>query len=294
MKLLVIYGGTGLSREAAVSELSGRQVIEAAKVAGLDVAEFLLTKDNLEELQSQLKNYDVIFPVLHGQFGEDGGIQTMLEKSGVQYIGSAAAASQLCFDKPSTQIRLKEAGIVIPDFHLISSVEQFNPDWLPCVIKPPQGGSSVDTFIWKAVDLDQLAQLLDQYGALMVEQFIQGRELTVGILGNDTLPIVEIIPPDGGWFDYDNKYSGKSQEIVNPPLSTEISQLVQSIALTAHQTCGCRHLSRVDFILRDNQPYCLEINTLPGFTSESLFPKAAKAAGYDLPALVKKLIELAL
>jgi D-alanine-D-alanine ligase len=293
MKILVLYGGDGFSLEAEISKLSGRQVTEAAKTAGFDVTEFVLTKDNLNELKSQLKNFDVVFPVLHGKFGEDGGIQTLLESANVKYVGSDATASQLCFDKPSTQAKLKSAGVLIPEFHIVTAPDQFDDNWLPCVIKPPQGGSSVDTFVWKTADLNQLSELLARYGSLMAEQYIQGRELTVGILDNAALPAIEIIPPEGQWFDYKNKYTGKSQEIVNPQLSPEIIQAAQVAAVKAHQACGCRHLSRVDFILQDNQLFCLEINTMPGFTTESLYPKAAKAAGYNLPDLVKRLIELA-
>jgi D-alanine-D-alanine ligase len=294
MKLLIVYGGFGLSQEANISELSGREIATAAKTAGFEVTEFRLTQDNLEELKSQLKNFDVVFPVLHGKFGEDGEIQVLLEEAGVKYVGSNAVASRMCFNKPSTQTQLKSADILIPEFHMITSPAEFSDAWLPCVIKPPQGGSSLDTFVWQTADLNQLTELLSKYNLLMVEQYVQGRELTVGILGEAALPIIEIIPPAGSWFDYDNKYSGKSQEIVNPDLPTEIIQQVQTAALKAHQTCGCRHLSRVDFILLGNQCFCLEINTLPGFTRESLYPKAAQAAGYDLPALVTKLIELAL
>lgn len=295
MKLLIIYGGFGLSQEAEVSERSGQQVSAAARAAGFDVTEFKLTKDNLEELKSQLKNFDAVFPVLHGKFGEDGGIQQILDEAGVKYVGSDVALSKLCFDKPSTQNKLKTAGIVIPDFHIITAAEQFQDAWLPCVIKPPQGGSSVDTFIWKtAPEPAKLTELFTRHDSLMVEQYIPGREFTVGVLDSEALPLIEIIPPQDGWFDYENKYSGASQEIVNPELSPEISQEMQNIAVKAYQACGCRHLARVDFILQDDQPFCLEINTMPGFTSESLYPKAAKAIGYDMPTLIKKLVDLAL
>jgi len=295
MKLLVIHGGVGLSQEADISELSGRQVIEAAKTAGLDVTEFKLTKDNLEDLKSQLKTYDVVFPVLHGHFGEDGGIQKILEDAGVRYVGSDITASQLCFDKPNTQHQLKSVGITVPEFRIITSPDQFQDAWLPCVIKPPQGGSSVDTFVWKTTsELEKLSELFTRHNSLMVEQYIQGREFTVGILNGEALPIIEIIPPQDGWFNYENKYSGASQEIVNPELSLNISTEMKQLAVRAYQVCGCRHLARVDFILLDHQPVCLEINTMPGFTAESLYPKAAAAIGYDPPTLVKKLIELAL
>ncbi len=292
MMVGIIYGGFGLAQEAEISEFSGKEIANATRAVGFDATEFRLTKDNLEEFKIQLKNFDVVFPVLHGAFGEDGGIQTVLEKAGVKYVGSDSVASKLCFDKPSTQTKLKSANILIPEFHVINSPDQFDSTWLPCVIKPPRGGSSIDIFIWQTLDKNKLTELFNQYDSLMVELYIEGRELTVGVLGDTALPIVEIIPPVGEWFDYENKYSGKAQEIVNPDLPPKIIQEIQTVALKAHQVCGCRHLSRVDFILRGEELYCLEVNTMPGFTKESLYPKAAQAASYNMPSLVKKLIQL--
>ncbi len=288
MNILVIYGGYGLSREAEVSERSGLQVLQVCKKAGLDALGFKLTKDNLNKLQSQIGKYDAVFPVLHGEFGEDGQIQKRLDELKVAYVGSGAKSSELCFDKVATKEVLKTNSINTPQWVLIKSKEDISKIKYPVVLKPIRGGSSIGIVVAKSID--DLSKL-DITEKLLAEEYIDGQELTVGILDNQALPVVEIIPSKGEWFDYENKYNESTQENVPPKyISLDIQQQARQLALRVHKLCGCRHLSRVDMILKNNQLYVLEINTMPGMTEESLYPKSAKAAGYPMSELVTELI----
>jgi len=292
MRILIIYGGYGLSQEAEVSERSGLQVLQICKKAGLDVAGFKLTKNNLGELQSQVKKYDVIFPVLHGEFGEDGQIQKILDDLGAQYVGSGSESSKLCFDKIATKEILKTNNILTPEWVLIKSKRDIEKIKYPVVLKPIKGGSSIGIIIAKSID--DLSKL-DITEELLAEEYINGQELTVGVLGDKALPVVEIIPPKDKWFDYENKYNESTQENVPPKyISLDIQQQARQLALKVHKLCDCRHLSRVDMILRNNQLYVLEINTMPGMTEESLYPKSARVAGYPMPKLIIELISSAL
>lgn len=292
MKVLVIYGGYGLSEEAEISEKSGLQVLQVCKKAGLDALGFKLTKDNLNKLQSQIGKYDVVFPVLHGEFGEDGQIQKILDNLGVIYVGSGFKSSKLCFDKVATKEVLRTNGINTPEWVLIKSKEDILKIKYPVVLKPIKGGSSIGIVIAKSIDdLNKL----DIAEELLAEEYIEGQELTIGIFGDQALPVVEIIPKTGEWFNYKNKYDKSTQENVPPKyISLDIQQQARQLALRVYKLCGCRHLSRVDMILKNNQLYVLEINTMPGMTEESLYPKAAKAAGYSMSELVTKLINSAL
>jgi D-alanine-D-alanine ligase len=165
------------------------------------------------------------------------------------------------------------------------------------VIKPINGGASIDMIVARAdgeLDFDLSDELLNKYGELMAEEYIEGQELAVGILGEVVLPIVEIIPPNGKWFDLDSKYDLATQENIPPQhISEELQKRARALALQIHHLMGCKDLSRTDMIIKGDDIYVLETNTMPGMTPMSLYPKEAKAAGYDMPALVKKLVELA-
>lgn len=297
MKMLVAYGGWGLTGEAEVSVDSGKAVAAAAQQAGFEVSTFELTKDNIGELAARAKAADVVFPALHGHFGEDGQIQQLLDSAGVKYVGSGVAASQLCWDKLLYKEKLRAAGILTPDWWVLQQSNEIERVTPPCVIKPINEGSSLDMIVARnsaELDLKTVEQILRQRQRLIVEDYIDGVEVSVGVLGDTSLPIVEIIPPAGRWFDYQAKYSGESQELAPAPsVPDDLQQQSRDLALRIHQLTGCRHLSRTDMIIADSKLYVLETNTMPGLTGESLYPKAAKAAGYDMPTLVKRLIELA-
>ncbi|MFA5270587.1 MAG: D-alanine--D-alanine ligase [Patescibacteria group bacterium] len=296
MQILVVYGGEGLTREAEVSVASGTMVIEAAKQAGFTVSAFELTKDNINELSAKVRGVDVVFPALHGHFGEDGQIQQLLDKAGVKYVGSGVAASRLCWDKLLYKEKLRSAGILTPKWWVLDNPSDIKKIVSPCVIKAIDEGSSLDMIVVREMaelDIKAVGELLQKRQRLLVEDYIEGTEISVGVLDNVALPVVEIIPPTGRWFDYQAKYSGESQELV-PALSLTDDQQLQArdLSLVVHQLTGCRHLSRTDMIIQNDKIYAIETNTLPGLTKQSLYPKAAQAAGYDLPALISKLIEL--
>ncbi|MBN2585071.1 D-alanine--D-alanine ligase [Patescibacteria group bacterium] len=297
MRILVVYGGGGLTGEAEVSVASGTAVAEAARANSFTVSTFELSGDNVDELSAKAKEVDVVFSALHGHFGEDGQIQKLLDEAGVKYVGSGVDASRLCWDKLVYKQKLHKAGILTPNWWVLERSEDLNKLTPPCVIKPIDEGSSLDMLIARSnsdLDLKSIEQLLQKHQRLLVEDYIDGIEISAGVLGDKALPVIEIIPPTGRWFDYQAKYSGESREVVPPEnASEELQQKAQTLALQIHQLMGCRHLSRTDMIIANGDIYVLETNTLPGMTPQSLYPKEAKAAGLDMSELVKQLIELA-
>jgi D-alanine-D-alanine ligase len=255
-------------------------------------------------------NIDVVFLGLHGKLGEDGRIQTLLEMRGVKYTGSGVLASGIALDKNYTKILFKYYGIPTPRWTVIDKTKnvsfielnkQITEDiGLPCVVKPNDEGSTVGlTIVQPDVEDVHLPNALEttfKYSdKAMVEQYIKGRELTVAIMGNEIYPIVEIKPKDG-FYDYEHKYTKGMTEYVCPAeLPEDLTKQIQEYALRAHKACGCSVYSRVDFLLDDkNNPYCLEVNTLPGMTATSLVPKSANALGISFSELLDKIIELSI
>lgn len=293
MNVLVIYGGTSSERD--ISLMSGSNIAEALQQAGHKVT-FFDPASGMHKLSDSLRGIDVVFPILHGKGGEDGFIQNALELENAKYVGSNSDVSALCFDKWDTV--QQAAHILFPKSELVSheNVAESELVLKPYVIKPRSEGSSVDTFIVKnpeEFDLEDLKPIFAKYhDELLIEEYISGTEITVGILDEMPLPVVEIIPPAGQDFDYTNKYNGATQELCPPKhVSIRLQQQAQQIALNLHQTMGCRHFSRTDMIIDESKKiYTLEINTLPGMTKQSLLPLAAAQAGYGLPKLVELLI----
>lgn len=295
MKILVIGGG--ISDEREVSLKSSRAVFEAALDKGYE-AEFYDWDGSEHWLAKNVKKFSAILPILHGTGGEDGEIQQILEKSGAAYLGADSQASKLCFDKEKTRALLASSGIMVPKGRLVT-LKEYQADKLfnlPHVLKPFNSGSSVDTFIYPDPDrrnLEAVNAAFKRHDTLLLEQFIKGTEITVPLLDGRTLPIIEIIPPENGVFDFENKYNGQTQELVPPQnVSEELQEQARRLGEEVHRLTGCRHLSRVDMIIASETPYVLEVNTLPGMTSQSLFPKAALAAGMDFPELVDYLIKM--
>ncbi len=295
IRVHVAYGGKSAERE--VSLRSGTAVATALRQAGYEVR-------LLDTITADIKDVaagDVVFPALHGAGGEDGSIQAELEAHGARYVGSGPAASHLCFDKwqyrqllAAHNLPLAAGALVQADTYASHKLAQTG-----YVLKPITGGSSIDTYIVRDLTVTPKKQIADtfrRYPTMLLETLIEGIELTVGILGNEPLPVIEIIPPADGEFDYENKYNGRSQELC-PPLhaSEAVQQAVQKLALQAHQLAGCRDFSRTD-IMADaaGKLYVLETNTIPGMTDQSLFPKMAQAAGISMPELCARLVELAL
>jgi D-alanine-D-alanine ligase len=299
LAITVLAGGPSSERD--VSLISGKAVADALKGLGHRVEILDITPADLSALDVPA---DVIFPALHGHFGEDGQVQRILEARGLPYVGCGPAASALAMDKVATKQACARAGVPTADYQLVTS-DQRNAalrNWASTkvCVKPVDQGSSVDTFI--VPDQTSLAESLDRvvgrYGQALVERFISGPELTVGVLGTQVLPVIQIVPQgERTFYDYQAKYKDdNTRYLVNPPLPADLIQQVQKLTMTVFQTVGCRDLSRIDWLIEKatGQPYLLEVNTLPGFTSHSLLPKAAGAVGIDFASLCQRLVEMAL
>ena len=238
---------------------------------------------------------------LTGTFGEDGQLQQILEKRGVPYTGEGVAGSRLAFDKIETKRKFAEHGVPTAPFEVLENGG--NPVMpLPYVVKAPREGSSVGVYIVKQPDevgpafLD-VAKYAD---TVLVEKFTPGRELTIGILGDLALPVIQILPREG-FYDFKNKYpflnpkAAGADHLCPAPLDESETRLVQEVALRAHRALGLEVYSRVDIILTEaGEPFVLEINTIPGMTEASLLPEAAGVAGIGYGALCERIIELSL
>lgn len=293
-QVLVLFGGTSNERE--VSLRSGAAVIKALQAKGYEVIPY-----DPKNGTDKFPKADVAFPVLHGVGGEDGTIQASLERAGIPYVGSGPAASSLCFDKWVYKQQLQKAGLPTAEAVLVTgaTIWQSARSQKPFVLKPISGGSSIDAFIVR--DLAQLNKVrvmeaLEHYREMLLEELVEGLEITVGVLEDQALPAVEIIPPKSGEFDYDNKYNGLTQEICPPThISEKVQQEAQELALMCHKLTGCRDLSRTDLIVSNgNRLIILETNTLPGMTDASLYPKAATAAGVPMAELADRLVKAVL
>ncbi|MDP4172744.1 MAG: D-alanine--D-alanine ligase [Bacteroidota bacterium] len=253
-----------------------------------------------------LDNIDIAFLGLHGKWGEDGTIQSLLELRGIKYTGSGVLASSLAMDKAMTKIMFQHYDVVTPKWFVVSKNEndfdlvkaKINQiTGYPCIIKPNDQGSTIGlTVCEKDEDVEHAVKLAVQYSdKALIEEFIPGHEVTVGVLENQALPVLEI-KPKHDHYDYECKYtSGMSQYIVPAELPDEVSQRLQKQSLLAFQALGCTGYGRIDFrVTSDFKSYCLEANTLPGMTGTSLVPKMAKAVGISFGELLEKIIELAL
>lgn len=298
----ILMGGPSSERE--ISLKSGRAVYDALSKLGISALEIDIKTDDVEEAKSLIKSsaIDCAFIALHGRFGEDGQIQQILENLNIVYTGSDAFASRIAMDKAISREFFVINGLDAPFYKVIEGPDfNNNFDWLadfkfPIVIKPAGQGSSVGLsivdnkqLVGKAVSL---AFSFDE--KIIIEEYLSGREVTVGILDEKPLPVIEIIPKNR-FFDYQAKYQpGMSDYIVPAKMEEKITALLQEKALLAHKILGCFGCSRVDIILKpDNTAVILEVNTIPGLTQTSLLPKAAKIIGIDFARLCIKLIELA-
>jgi D-alanine-D-alanine ligase len=287
-KIAVLKGGPSAERE--VSLRSGAAAAEALRTAGFEVSEVTVDGPDFV-LPGQV---ELAFLALHGTFGEDGQVQEILASRRMPFTGADAATSRIAFDKEKTKEKFRAAGVPTPEGQLVGRLYQVTLS-LPLFVKPNEQGSSVGTH--PATTREELAAALDdalKFGPrALVERFIRGRELTVGLLGDQVLPIVEIHPLDG-FYDYTNKYTkGRTEYFCPARLPDEITRTIQQHALAAHRSLGRTVYSRIDFLLeKDLQPYCLEVNTLPGMTATSLLPKAAAAVGLTFPQMCRKIVEL--
>ena len=296
MKVLVIGGGNSNERE--VSLMSARYVCDGAKDAGYH-ADFYDWDGSVEWLDKNLKYYDVVLPILHGEGGEDGEIQMILESNQVRYLGSGPIVAKKCFDKQQIRKFAKSLKILVPNGDVLGFDEYKSSKFFdrPHVVKPVEGGSGIDSFVIKDLakrDINSVEETFKKYRQMLIEECIDGQEITVGVLDSyKELPVVEIIPPVGELFDFENKYNGRTTELCPPEnISEELQLQAKAVAKHLHQELGCKHITRSDFMIEDNKLYFLEINIIPGLTDQSLFPKAAKAAGLEFPQLVDHLVKL--
>jgi len=290
LRVLVLGGGP--DRERPVSLNSAAQVAAALREAGHHTIERDILPDDLSALD---ETFDVVFPVLHGPWGEGGPLQRILERRRLPFVGCGSAAASVAIDKVATKQALAPLGIALPRHQVVTKHEvlTIRP---PVVVKPIDDGSSVDVCICRGVDEIHVA--IDRHragrAALMVEQFIAGREMTVGVLAGRALPVIEIVPRSG-FYDYQAKYERDDTRYrFEIDLPTEVLERMQRDAEAVFATIGCRDLSRVDFIVdHEHRPWFLEVNTLPGFTTHSLLPMAARRTGLEMPALCEMLARLA-
>ncbi len=299
LHIALLLGGPGAERE--VSLVSGKAVYDALCGAGfthvtmVDVqgADFTLPADT-----------QLAYNIIHGTFGEDGTLQSILEERGIPYTGAGAKTSALCFDKAKTKKVFVDAGVPTPKAEILDCSDGIVMPTLPLpfVIKPPCEGSSVGVHIVKtqAEILPAMEEAVTHGSQVLVEEFIQGKELTVGILDGVALPVIHICPRSG-FYDLSNKYpwmnmGGGTDYICPADIPDDIAQNVQAAAMAAYQAAGVEVYGRVDVLLRDgdNAPFVLEINTIPGMTPSSLLPKAAGAAGWSYEALCEKIAQLSL
>jgi len=295
LKVTVLCGGP--SDERAVSLVSGRAVVEGLRSMGHEVFESDIGPGDLAGLDHPA---DVIFPVLHGQFGESGELQEILEQRMLPFVGSGSAASRLGMDKVATKQAWEKAGLPTPAYRVIRRGEPIPEAPGSCVVKAISSGSSIDVYVCKApAELpaqaqESIAKVLAKHDAVLVEQFINGVELTVGLLEEQPLAPIRIVSKRE-FFDYEAKYKANDTEHhFDLGLPENVVSQVRELARKANAVVGARDLARIDVMLDDqNNPYLLEINTLPGFTSKSLLPEAAKHSGIDFGPLVDRLVRRA-
>ena len=301
LDVTVLMGGPSDERE--VSLLSGSAIAAGLERAGHRVTCADISPEDTSALDRP--GIDVVFIALHGEFGESGEVQDLCEQRSLRYTGSGPRASRLAMDKASAKQFFRRNDLPTPDWMIVEAYHDPAEvaGWLgelppPVVVKPVDGGSSVHVVIARNAEQrdSAMGQVLDCYGRVLLERFVPGREMTVGILGEKVLPVLEIVPAES-FYDYHAKYAddaGTRYEF-DMDLPAETLAQLQANARTAHQCLGCRDMSRVDFILDgDGQGHILEINTIPGFTSHSLLPMAARRDGIGFDELVDRIAQMAM
>ncbi len=314
LRVAVLRGGP--SEEYSVSMKTGRAVLDALDRKNIYSKDIVITKSGewLEEgrvkpLGRVLESIDVVFLALHGNFSEDGEVQKILHTMKIPYTGSSSLASAVAFNKPLTKNILQKENILTPKYRTVNQdqrdilgkiVEEIISDFGPeYIVKPSAGGSSIAAQLVRDKVLleEAITDILENYESIIVEEFIRGKEATVAVLENFrgeslyTFPIVEIIPPRRlPFYNNEAKYSGETQIVCPSSFSYRERDQLQNITAHVHNTLNLSQYSRSDFIVRDNKVYFLEVNTLPGLTNESIFPKAAKTVGLEFDDLIEHLL----
>ena len=305
MKIAVIYGGRSAEREVSLN--SGGQIIEALKNMGYDVSGFDLLPSVFNDISAF--DPDLVFLGLHGRFGEDGTIQGALEILGYPYVGSGVLASALAMDKAQTKRVLSSMNLPVPAHRLatagvLPTIEDFAEEavqslGLPLIVKPNREGSTIGLTLAYTHEevVEGIFEALKYDPSVLVEEYVKGMEVTVVLFGDTPDPIVlgviEIIPK-AALYDYDSKYqAGGSEHVLPARLPEPIYQQVEEYAKEAYRLLGCQDYARVDMMIGEKGPYILEVNTLPGMTSTSLVPDAARHYGYSFPEFLDLLIQRA-
>ncbi|MCS7149970.1 MAG: D-alanine--D-alanine ligase [Caldimicrobium sp.] len=300
LRIALIAGGHSSERE--VSLRGSKAVDKALRELGHEV-EFFDPAYDLRRLVDRASTLDLAFLVIHGPGGEDGTLQGFLDMLGLPYQGAGVLGSALAMHKGIAKSIYELAGLPVPkgrvfgkDNSLDEMREFVKTLGLPMIVKPAMQGSSIGLSLVKRIeDLPQAIEVaFSQDKEILLEEYIQGREMTVGILGEEALPVVEIVPK-ADFFNYETKYTpGMAEEICPARIGFDLTSKAQDYALRAHKALYLRHYSRTDLILKEGEFFVLETNTIPGMTETSLLPLAAKVAGYSFKSLIAKLIELAL
>ncbi len=288
-KVAVLMGGPSSERDVSLS--SGESVSRGLSEAGYCVE----TVDVTDRNPDFPREAEALFIALHGEFGEDGQIQEILDGIGIPYTGSGAKASAAAFDKEISKKIFKDNGISTARYETLGRDDSRKLP-LPVVVKPVSQGSSIGVSrVFDEKDWDASARAAFSFGdRIIVEEYIEGKELTVGIVGKKSLPLIEIVAPED-WYDYNAKYTkGRTRYLVPAPVGSDIADPCRDLALKAFSCMGCRGFGRVDFRMGiDGSLYVLEINTIPGFTETSLLPKAAARAGIGFAELCDRIMQTA-
>ena len=294
MKVAVILGGTSFERD--VSLKTGKAVVEACRVNNYDV-EAVIINDNHKKFLPILKEADIVFNALHGTLGEDGTIQKWLEENNIKFTGSDSIASSLCMNKIECKKILKKNKFLTPKWVEFKEGLEITDISFPCIVKPNAQGSTFGlSYVEKTKDLMHAIMNSQKFDkSILIEEYIAGKEITVGIIQESPMPIVEILPKNK-IYDYKCKYTAGMSEYNCPAhIKKSLSEKIMSDSVKIFKLLGCKGYGRIDFIIDKNENYYfLEINTLPGMTSTSLLPLAAKAQGISFSELVKKIVSLGL
>lgn len=293
MKILIITGGNSSERE--ISLMSARNAEEEIVKNGHKVKIYDI-KGGYKKIINISKDFDILFPILHGEEGEGGKLHKFLNKIYKPIVGTRNyKGMQDAWFKIPFKIYCDENNILTPKWKLIKNENDIKEFGFPCVIKTSNGGSSKEVSIIKSnTDLKKISTHNILKKIAFAEEYLSGIEVTVGILDNKALPLIEIKPTLDSWFSYKTKYDSSTKEIINAPsVDEDIQQETKEIALRIHKHFNLGTYSRIDFIIYEYRPYALELNTIPGLTSESLLPKQAKAAGFNFSEFLEILIKSA-
>lgn len=289
--IAVIFGGTSGEREISIK--SAKSVMDGLNKEKYEISSYDFPND-LEKFLNEYKTIDVVLPILHGKFGEDGTIQGFFETLGIKYAFSGVYGNAIAMNKKATKIILKNEGVLVPEEYTLENIK------FPAVIKPNRDGSSLGVYIVKdQKEFDEKIKEAKKISDdIILEQYIKGREFTSAILGNknpESLPILEI-KSKNYFFDYESKYTtGMAEEVFLEEADRDLEKKIQAIGLKVHIALELKGVSRTDVIVDEKGDiYFLEVNTIPGQTGTSLVPQAAKKQRYDYPEFLDKLIELAL